>query len=71
MSNATRFLPAIIMLPLACAAGGQEPAQSRAAPGPSRVLDPILGNGLVVDPGDAQAVTSIAHAFGARRCAER
>ena len=34
-----------------------------------RVLDPIVGNGLVVDPGDPDEATELAHALGDGRCA--
>jgi preprotein translocase subunit SecD len=36
-----------------------------------RVLDPIVGNGLIVDPGDPQEVASLAHALRDGRCARR
>ena len=36
-----------------------------------RVLDPILGNGLIVDPGDPKEVTALAQALGDGRCADR
>jgi hypothetical protein len=36
-----------------------------------RVLDPIVGNGLIVDTGDPSEVAALAHALGAGRCAER
>jgi hypothetical protein len=35
-----------------------------------RVLDPIVGNGLMVDPGDPKEVASLAHALGDGRCAD-
>jgi preprotein translocase subunit SecD len=34
-----------------------------------RVLDPILGNGLMVDPGDPKELAALAHALGDGRCA--
>lgn len=36
-----------------------------------RVLDPIVGNGLMVDPGDPDEVTALAHALGDGRCAKK
>src|SRR5262249_54294052 len=36
-----------------------------------RVLDPIVGNGLIVDPGDTKEVASLARALGDPRCARR
>ena len=34
-----------------------------------RVLDPIVGNGLMVDPGDPAEVAALARALGDSRCA--
>ncbi len=33
-----------------------------------RVLDPIVGNGLMVNPGDPDEVAALAHALGDGRC---
>jgi hypothetical protein len=35
-----------------------------------RVLDPIVGDGLMVDPGDPDEVTALAHALGGGRCSD-
>jgi preprotein translocase subunit SecD len=35
-----------------------------------RVLDPIVGNGLIVDPGDPGEVAALARALGDGRCAD-
>jgi hypothetical protein len=59
MVNATRLVPAaLLLMPLACSACRQEPAES-------------IGSGLIVDPCNAKEVASLVHALGERRCAEQ
>jgi preprotein translocase subunit SecD len=36
-----------------------------------RVLDPIVGKGLMVDPGDPTEIAALAHALGDGRCSGR
>jgi preprotein translocase subunit SecD len=36
-----------------------------------RVLDPVVGDGLIVDPGNPDEVATLTHALGDGRCAER